>query len=795
MLLASREIPVVVHGDGRFVDRRSEFVPVYLRTYEEGRLREKVEEALEALRDCTLCPRDCHVNRIENRFAVCKTGRYARVSSFFPHFGEEDVLRGWRGSGTIFFAWCNLRCQFCFAPGTRIVTDRGVVRIEDIFAAAGGVEVTVGGGTVRFIEDVRAVTRRGEYAPVIKAFSHPYRGEMVVIKPYGLPAITATPDHEVFAASKPGAPPQRIRAGELSRRHFLFAPKPATTAGPVEIDVSMLLAPYVSRFRVPARRKLPGAALRELLGVAGSTQQTSQEIAHRTGYHPAYVRTLRGRVNRGEALVDEELRPNDLVEEDGRVRFKTEKGPGAPMRIVLDEDLATLLGYYCAEGHAVTDGRRPNSHRLIWSFGHHERSRVRRVQILIQRVLGVVPKVCERRTTVTVEVGSSAVALIFVSLCGRGSQTKRAPPALLASPPAVVRAFLAAYFDGDGCYQPLYISASTVSEDLALGIVALLLRLGVFPYFYATPRPALQRIEERTVRQSRTLYYVKCRRDAWEGCSGGVRLPYRETDEGFWLRIHSISRVPYDGPVYNLEIEDADHSYVANGVAVGNCQNYETSQIGEGQDVTPRQLAAMMVHLQEVGCHNINFVTPEHVVPQILEALPYAIEGGLRLPIVYNTSAYDSLHSMALMDGVVDVYMPDFKLWHREHARKYLLAPDYPDVGREVIRAMHMQVGPLRVDEDGLALRGVIVRHLVMPGLLDDTREILNWIAALSADTYVNVMDQYNPAWKAKTEPKLAAINRRPHPHELDQAVRYAREAGLWRLDARWRRLERLAWI
>ncbi len=330
MLLSSRDIPVEVHGGGRFVIPERDFVPAYLKTYEEGRLREKVEEALDALRDCTLCPRNCHVDRLSNRFAVCKVGRYARVSSCFPHFGEEDVLRGWAGSGTIFFAWCNLRCAFC--------------------------------------------------------------------------------------------------------------------------------------------------------------------------------------------------------------------------------------------------------------------------------------------------------------------------------------------------------------------------------------------------------------------------------------------------------------------------QNYETSQIGEGEDVTPRELAAMMLRLQELGCHNINFVTPEHVVPQILEALAYAVEGGLRLPLVYNTSSYDSLHSIRLMEGVVDVYMPDFKLWHREHARKYLLAPDYPEVARQVIRAMHEQVGVLKVNEDGLARRGVLVRHLVMPGLLEDTREILRWLGELSRDTYVNVMDQYHPAWKARTEAKYADINRRITRAEYQQALVYARQVGLWRLDTRWRR-------
>ncbi|MCS7236415.1 MAG: radical SAM protein [Armatimonadota bacterium] len=218
------------------------------------------------------------------------------------------------------------------------------------------------------------------------------------------------------------------------------------------------------------------------------------------------------------------------------------------------------------------------------------------------------------------------------------------------------------------------------------------------------------------------------------------------------------------------------------------CQNFETSQIGEGVDVTPRDLAAMMLRLQELGCHNINFVTPEHVVPQILEALPYAIEGGLRVPLVYNTSSYDSLHSIRLMDGVVDIYMPDFKLWEREHSRKYLLAPDYPEVARQVIRAMHEQVGVLKVNEDGLARRGVLVRHLVMPGLLEDTRQILRWLAELSPDTYVNVMDQYHPAWKARTDPKYAGINRPLTAREYREAVAYAREVGLWRLDSRWRR-------
>jgi putative pyruvate formate lyase activating enzyme len=220
------------------------------------------------------------------------------------------------------------------------------------------------------------------------------------------------------------------------------------------------------------------------------------------------------------------------------------------------------------------------------------------------------------------------------------------------------------------------------------------------------------------------------------------------------------------------------------------CQNFETSQHGEGTEVTAPQLAATMLRLQRLGCHNINFVTPEHVVPQILEALPLAIERGLRLPLVYNTSAYDSLDSIRLMDGVVDIYLPDFKLWDAQRSLRYLLARDYPEAARQVLKAMREQVGDLRVDENGLALRGVIVRHLLMPGLLDDTARILRWLACeLSPDTYVNVMDQYYPAWKAKTEAKFSDINRGIRGSELEQALAYAREAGLWRLDTRWRRV------
>ncbi|MCZ6916273.1 MAG: radical SAM protein [Gemmatimonadetes bacterium] len=219
------------------------------------------------------------------------------------------------------------------------------------------------------------------------------------------------------------------------------------------------------------------------------------------------------------------------------------------------------------------------------------------------------------------------------------------------------------------------------------------------------------------------------------------------------------------------------------------CQNYDISQAISPRrappGTPPEGIADMMLSLQDRGCHNINFVTPEHVVPQVVEAVAVAVPQGLRLPIVYNTSAYDSLESLELMDGIVDIYMPDFKYWSDQSSKRYLKAKDYPSVARTTIKAMHEQVGPLVVDANGIAKRGLLVRHLVMPGGLDDTRAILEWIATeLGPDTYVNLMDQYHPAGNVNGE-RHPEINRRLEPPEFREARAIARELGLHRLDER----------
>ena len=213
------------------------------------------------------------------------------------------------------------------------------------------------------------------------------------------------------------------------------------------------------------------------------------------------------------------------------------------------------------------------------------------------------------------------------------------------------------------------------------------------------------------------------------------------------------------------------------------CQNYDISHRGQGREVSSRELAAMMLSLQRQGCHNINFVTPSHVVPQILEALVVATDNGLRLPLVFNTGGYDALDTLRLLDGVVDIYMPDFKFWDPAVAEELTHATDYPEVARAALYEMHGQVGDLEIDEEGLARRGVLVRHLVMPNGQAGTREIMEFLAAeISSDTYVNVMAQYHPAGRARQH---SVIARSTTPDEYQEALQIAREAGIHRLDVR----------
>ncbi|WP_022854072.1 radical SAM protein [Thermodesulfatator atlanticus] len=221
------------------------------------------------------------------------------------------------------------------------------------------------------------------------------------------------------------------------------------------------------------------------------------------------------------------------------------------------------------------------------------------------------------------------------------------------------------------------------------------------------------------------------------------------------------------------------------------CQNWEISHLGSGDEVSLEELARMMLALQARGCHNINFVTPTHQIAFIVEALVLAAEKGLHVPLVYNCGGYEKIETLKLLDGIIDIYMPDFKYWDEKVALKLSKVPRYPQVAKAAIKEMHRQVGDLELDDEFIARRGLLIRHLVLPGGLAGTKEILRFIAEeISPNTYVNIMDQYYPCGDAWKYPPL---DRRLSREEYEEALRFAQEVGLKRLDERAER--KLLWL
>ena len=219
------------------------------------------------------------------------------------------------------------------------------------------------------------------------------------------------------------------------------------------------------------------------------------------------------------------------------------------------------------------------------------------------------------------------------------------------------------------------------------------------------------------------------------------------------------------------------------------CQNHDISQTDVGDEIEPEDLAAIMLELQAAGCHNINFVSPSHVVPQIMAGVLIAAQAGLHLPLVYNTGGYDSQAMLHLLDGIIDIYMPDMKYGDVQIARQYSKIRNYPQVNQAALREMHRQVGDLKIGARGVAQRGLLVRHLVLPNGLAGTAQIVRFLAdEISRNTYLNLMDQYHPHYRAHLIPEL---NRSLTRQEYNEAVELAHAAGLYRLDQR----KPLSWI
>ncbi len=571
---------------------------------------------------CDVCPRACKMH--DGQRGLCfvrgveggevKLYTYGRSSGFCVDPIEKKPLNHFLpGTSVLSFgtAGCNLACKFCFHPDTLVATTHGMRRIAELFDECQD-KTADAHGSIGYPAALDVWTRSGRRARVSKVFAHPHSGYLLSLKASCCPPILLTANHKIFAAHRSNPDSiQRIEAGRLTADYYLVVPKRQAAASDVRIDAAAVLGSVECTTHAPRSRRIHLADSTAALQSTG----TSAELGAALGYHHAYVRTLRGRLARG-MLTSESPRTIQVRAHSGRVKFSAERGAGVPQYLCLSRDLAWLLGFYCAEGSIGQHPARPNACHLVFSCGHHEQPLVERASRLIAEIFGLPAIVVNRRTTITVEARSASLARLFEALCGRGAKRKRVPTQLLEAPQEVIRAFLDGYFSGDGYFAPTHVVGNTVSRTLALGLFELGLHLDLLPTFFVHEPAPTRRIEGREGSQS-TTFIVKFARHRYEQRerAGPQRTSWRDAGDKFLVPVRHIETIAYEGPVYNLEVDDPDHSYLAPFLAVGNCQNWDMSKSREmdtlADRASPEQLAASA---QRLGCSSVAYTYNDPVV-------------------------------------------------------------------------------------------------------------------------------------------------------------------------------------
>jgi AmmeMemoRadiSam system radical SAM enzyme len=624
---------------------------------------------------------------------------------FHVHPGSDALTFGMLG--------CDLHCGYCFLPEIVVLTNLGPKKIADVFGMATKIEHKPD-AEIAYPDGLQAISASGVQRRIQALFRHPYRGKVAAIQPYYLPALRCTPDHRVYATDDTSTPPQLMQAQDLTTKHYLAVPRHYSFSSAQVVDVARELSKHRVTYHVAWDLS---ADQRAEIVDATSQGDSSRLIGKRLGKSASYIRHVRSKIGRG---LGGDLRTGGALIGAGTLRFPNEHCPGIPLVIPLDEGMARLLGYYCAEGSVVSDKQRPNSFALNFSFSKQETAQAEEVQGLLKQCFGVDAALVSRTTTLAVSLKKSSAALLFKSLCGGRANEKRVPQIIFEAPRSVVNAFVDAYVEGDGHRYPEgRVNIGTVSHSLAYGIAELVLKLGYLPSLYDKQVPEWGVILGRTVRQSPHRYSVY-----WYQ-NNSVARRIVETEEYYLIPLRDISFADYDGDVYNMQVE-TEHNYLAGFFAVSNCQNWDISQAlrdaSAGRPptaVTPKQ----MVELGKsngakvvASSYNEPLITSEWAV----EIFKEAKANGFVCAYVSNGNATREV--LEYLRPYVSAYKIDLKSMRDKNYRQ-LGAP-----------LQNILDGAKMVHEMGFWLEIVT---LLVPGFNDSTEELLDaarFIASLSRD-------------------------------------------------------------
>jgi len=659
---------------------------------------------------------------------------------------------------------CNFRCEFCFAPDSAVLNDDSVKTLEELFGECENKEEWKN-GEVAFVGDRKTITACGKKKGIAKVFRHFYEGDMLTINPRHAPAVTCTPYHE-FYVWRDGKT-EKLAAGQLKKDDLLVIPKIKAKEERIVIDAKEVLERNISKIK--KGRKLDEKGLERLLKLKKSGK-TSREMGWVLGMHPVYLRKLLGELKRNGISRKTFEYDNIVREENGHVKFKTERGTGIPKKIRVNNEFAELLGYYCAEGHASKSPDRPNSFKITFSYGKHEKKLIGRTCRLVEKIFGTKPKIVHRRTTATVEAGGSSLGVLFKELCGKNSKNKKVPSIISKSNKTIINAFLKAYIAGDGTILKDNIAINTVSKRLAMGIYHLFLLLGYLPSFYTWVPPKKKRIEGRLVNQS-TLYYVKLRAERFRedflgnknykrSAKSEDNVRFRETKK-FWLVPVRINKQQYSGYVYNMEVED-EHSYITNFMGVGNCQNYEISQAFggvTGEDLPPEKIQRIC-NEQNIPGVAYTYTEPTIFMEYALDTAKLTMKDGRYN--VFVTNGYMTTAAINEMNKYIDASRIDLKGFHDEVYKK-LCGDVVLEYVLSSIKELHKR-------------QHIELINLIIPGHNDDEDDIrasAKWVKKLSPDIPMHYIGFYPANRMMDTSSTSLTMLKRAREIAIEEGLNY----------------------
>ncbi len=675
---------------------------------------------------------------------------------------------------------CNFACDFCFVPDTNIVNDDSIKRLDEAFEECTK-KIQKPDGEIGFANGRKTITAKGIRKNIDKVFMHHYDGDMLTIKPRHAPSVTCTPEHRFFVYKN--AVVGKVPAADLKIGDLLLVPKLKPKNEDTVIDARKILENHISRIK--KARKLDKNGLNKLLKLKKSGK-TSREIGKILRMHPAYLRKLLGNLKRTGITEDTFSHDNIIIEDGARLRYKMEKGNGIPSFLDVNEEFAELLGYYCAEGNTAKPRARPSSYNVVFSYGKHEKHLIERTAVLLNKIFRVKPKLLRRRTTITVEVSGSSLGILFKELCGERAKHKKVPSQVARSRVAVINSFMKAFLAGDGCIMKDKIAFNSVSKKLALGLYNLLLLLGYLPSFYEWVPPKKKMIEGRIVNQS-TLYYVKLQAEKFRnGFLGNdckprkkseENLKFKETDSHWLVPIFKIEKSRYHGPVYNCEV-DGDHSYLANFIAVCNCQNWDLSQApAELRAKNPSKWKEYFKNLVDKveawppervveeairsGCRSIAFTYSEPTIftEYALDVMKLARKKGLKG--VYVTNGYESSECWKAIKGHIDAANIDLKAYNQRFYTELCKTPNFEKIKESIILAKKLGIW-------------VEVTTLIVPGWNDNENELneeAKWLTSVDPLMPWHVT-AFHPDYKMRDTEETT-------PESLVRAREIAKMAGL----------------